>query len=536
MILLAAAVTMTAASQAQTVVEGVRFGQSEISGTARYRSMAGAFGALGGDPSVMNDNPAGLAIYRNTNLFSITPHLNVTTSKSLGSESWKEKETHTSISNFSTIFSFKTGLDNIVNFNIGIGFERRMENLSKLNTILDNTMGSFGDFLTNQANYYLQDILDPNYSFSWVNSGTTAPILSMLGYNTLAFIDDADHKHRVINPMDKYASYQRLYMKEHTRLDHYNISGAMNINDVLFVGATLTVTDFNSTIISDFSEDYSYDYNGSYIYYENDTETKGTGIGFNLGVIWTPVDQLRVGAAIHTPTYTTLEEIYYGGMEVYDDELAAAGEKNNLWNDSFDDWWRYEMKTPWEYQLSAAYIVGTRGLISLEYDLRDFKSIQMRHNRSYGLDDGYFREVNKAMKDYTALQHTIKMGGEYRLNKQISLRAGYARMTSPYTSEALNSRIDPKKQIREDDVYQSSHVVNVVYYTPTKPNYQTVGGQQYVTTGLGWRGKMWSIDFAYMLHHIATNVAAYSNEYSTVEPIEVEYLSNTFDLTFGYRF
>lgn len=34
---------------AQNIVDAGRFGSTEIAGTARYRSMAGAFGALGGD-------------------------------------------------------------------------------------------------------------------------------------------------------------------------------------------------------------------------------------------------------------------------------------------------------------------------------------------------------------------------------------------------------------------------------------------------------------------------------------------------------
>jgi len=46
----------------------LKISDNDIIGTARYSSMAGAFGALGGDPSAIKDNPAGLGIYRKSEL------------------------------------------------------------------------------------------------------------------------------------------------------------------------------------------------------------------------------------------------------------------------------------------------------------------------------------------------------------------------------------------------------------------------------------------------------------------------------------
>ena len=40
--------------------------KTDLNGTARYMGMAGAFGALGGDVSAIKDNPAGLGIYRSS--------------------------------------------------------------------------------------------------------------------------------------------------------------------------------------------------------------------------------------------------------------------------------------------------------------------------------------------------------------------------------------------------------------------------------------------------------------------------------------
>ena len=53
---------------AQTEFDALRYLQPDISGTARYSAMGGAFGALGADASAIKDNPAGLGIYRSSEL------------------------------------------------------------------------------------------------------------------------------------------------------------------------------------------------------------------------------------------------------------------------------------------------------------------------------------------------------------------------------------------------------------------------------------------------------------------------------------
>ena len=70
-------------SYGQGVTDATHFGDNGIMGTARYMGMAGSFGALGGDPSAIIDNPAGLGIYRGSELsFTLNPTIiNTTTGK-----------------------------------------------------------------------------------------------------------------------------------------------------------------------------------------------------------------------------------------------------------------------------------------------------------------------------------------------------------------------------------------------------------------------------------------------------------------------
>lgn len=519
---MAAAMTLAATTMtAQNVVDAVRYGSSEISGTARYRAMGGAFGALGADPSCISDNPAGLAMYRGTNLVSFTPHYSVTNTDVYGTESNKESRSGVGMSNFAWITSFRTPSSNsLVNFNFAISADRRLDTRSEFDMVLDGDQkkfdkGSFGEYLTNQANNYLAGVDVPRDAFNWENPSTRAPFLSMMAYDIFAIVDNPADKHAVMDPMMNDTPYERLYTREDTRMDNFNLAMAANFNDYFYIGATLNIVDFHSTLSTEFDEDYTYDYTGSYISYDNVFETLGTGVSLNLGLMWAPVDALRLGLAVHTPTAFTLRERYMGSMSTDDERVQD-------WS-TFSDEWKYDFSTPWEYQLSAAYVLGNQGLISVEYDLRDFASMEYSSNRDFATGGNYFNGVNKKLEDCLKMQHTLKVGAEYRLNRSISLRAGYAHSTSPYEDEAYNATLPA-----------SDH--NLVYYSTTKPNFQTMGDQQYISCGAGWRGRSWSADLSYVLNQQTQQTAAYPGDFSTCVMNELKVNKHTVDLTVSYRF
>ena len=64
--LLACAIT-----SAQNISDVLRYSSEDLQGTARFQGMAGAFGALGGDLSALNSNPAGSAVF-NHGLFTVS--------------------------------------------------------------------------------------------------------------------------------------------------------------------------------------------------------------------------------------------------------------------------------------------------------------------------------------------------------------------------------------------------------------------------------------------------------------------------------
>ena len=64
------AFTMPLLASAQETFDALQMSQTELRGTSRFQSMAGAFGALGGDISTLNQNPAGVGVYRSSDATS----------------------------------------------------------------------------------------------------------------------------------------------------------------------------------------------------------------------------------------------------------------------------------------------------------------------------------------------------------------------------------------------------------------------------------------------------------------------------------
>ena len=75
--LIAIAVTSMSNITAQEISDALLFSQDEIQGTARFRALSGAFGALGGDMSAVSINPAGSAIFNRSHASISLSSINV---------------------------------------------------------------------------------------------------------------------------------------------------------------------------------------------------------------------------------------------------------------------------------------------------------------------------------------------------------------------------------------------------------------------------------------------------------------------------
>lgn len=501
---------------AQNLVDATRFGSTDISGTARYRSMAGAFGALGGDLSCMTDNPAGMGIFRGTSSYAITPNLSFAHTTMQGSAESKQRTSDGALSNMGFVMSFRTPhADHLVNFNIGVGLNHSEDMHRKYHLVNDESGSSFGDYLANRTNNALMDAghwndyqqnMNNNMSYPYLTelaySDNRFPMSGLLGYDCFA-IDDAGYVDPKTNKFIATGGvaptmglgYQRMWVTEQTRHDEYNINASANWEDFLYGGITLSISDFNSMINTEFDEDYSSNYDGSYTQYFNDLETKGSGVGIKAGILVKPSDIWRIGVAVHTPTWMRMKDIYSARM-ITDDERCTDYSGGQTYE------YEYRYFSPWEYQISTAWVVGGKALLSFEYNMRDFSSMKYKVGRNM-IDNSEFDDINSAIDDYANMQHTLKAGAEYRLGEHWSARLGYAYRTSPYQDEITTE----KSRGWNNGYFGDDNTL--CFDSSTKPNYNLMGAQKFVTAGIGWHTNTWFIDLSMMNHFSTDKVCAY---------------------------
>ena len=322
---------------------------------------------------------------------------------------------------------------------------------------------------------------------------------------------------------------------ERGHADEYNIAFGGNVSNKLYFGLDFGILDLDYRSFQAYEEDL----NNAYIMLDDEDlllspisnqntradwglynylHSEGTGVNFKFGLIWRPTKELRIGAAFHTPTFYDMRDTYYveSSLKAYQDgnQLYRA-EKGS--NDGYDYSSSYTISTPWRFMGSLAGVIGTSGIISLDYECVANKTMRIGDDRGHNYPD-----VTANVKDYFKPTHIIRLGAEYRLSPSWSLRGGYSYKTTQV-----------EKGVDEYD-YNISTV-------GTNPAYQYDNSVQNITCGLGYRYKSFYTDLAYV-HNIRKSVYnAFSpiNDDFGYEPnvsADVVDHNNRFSLTLGMRF
>ena len=92
-------------------------------GTARYNAMAGSMGALGGDASVLNTNPAGLGVFITDDISASLAINSTKSTASLAGKSTSQNMSKANLGNASGVLSFQSNEQNAWKFvNVGINY------------------------------------------------------------------------------------------------------------------------------------------------------------------------------------------------------------------------------------------------------------------------------------------------------------------------------------------------------------------------------------------------------------------------------
>ena len=558
-------------ADAQSVPSAYSISQQDLRGTARFMSMAGAFGALGGDLSTLGQNPGGIGIYR-SNEIGFTVGLDMIGSKATsGGFSNTENMTRFNLNNIGGVFTMKLPGSVMPNLNFGFTYNKGASFNRRYKGLIPNLQTSMSNYIAGISNAYDLNEADVSYGDNYdpynPPVGTrTVPWLAVLGYYGFLTTPEV----RSDESTDWYGQFGdgtsgvgAFDVEERGSVDEYNIALGGNINNVVFWGMDFDITSLDYRISSVWSEslDNAYVYNpntervgrmqADWSLYDN-YRLNGTGFSYRLGVIVKPIQELRLGLAFHTPTYYNLNETYYDTHLDYDYPFPTKD--NSTWaNDGYSAGNSFNFSTPWRVIASMAGVIGNKLIVSADYEWNGYKHMKYSEADNYGYYDPWYDWdnpwewgdwygapsrsrpdngspradymnandfANSIIKKVYRDTHTFRIGAEFRVLPSFSVRAGYSYTTSPVTTEVKDYRVD-------------------VPGTGIMSNYSLDNQTQHVTCGVGYKHKGFYLDLAYVYKYTSSEYFPFSPDISdpaSAVRSKLEFNKSSIALSMGYKF
>lgn len=428
-------------SYAQGISDGLRYGVDANSGTARYAALSGAFGALGGDLSAIADNPAGSAVFI-TNDLSVSLGVIDLENKStyFGSKS-NAIDTDVTLNQAGGVFVFTNSDENSKwkKFTIALNYNNSRNHDDDL-FIQGRGNKTIGSYFLNRAQGVPLELLQLQsgesiselYAYLGETQGTSAQD-AFLGYQGFIFDpldpENPNNTQYILN-IRPGGFNQEFYSGSAGFNGKYTLNFAAQYTDDLYFGINL-----NAHSIDYINSSYLYETNSNpgslvnEITFENNLSVLGNGFSAQLGAIGKVTDDFRIGVTYDTPTWYVISEEtsqYLQTARTENGEVITEIINPNVIN-IFRD---YRLRTPGRYAVSAAYVFGKQGLISMDYSYKDYGETKFSSDFS-----NEFGPLNAVVSNALKGASSLKVGGEYRIN-ELSLRAGMRYEESPYENNS----------------------------------------------------------------------------------------------------
>ncbi len=542
-ILAAIATALPLTMLAQTALDAYQMSRYDLRGTARFMSMGGAFGALGGDLSTLNQNPGGIGVYRKSEV-GVTVDIDMQSTKTTSNtNSMSTDQTKVYCNNLGYIGSIYTGSNVMPYFQWGVSYGRAASFDRHYRGVSNQMNGSLTNYIAGYtANEGWQSNLLSNTNENYYSYN--APWMSMLAYNSY-----------IINAPNGSTSYQGLWQNgtngsssfdvlEKGYIDEYAINFGGNVMNTVYWGVGFGITDIEYSQSTYYTEDMT----GARIPAQRaataldpseqivdgqvvDGTTTGdggfgldswkriTGSGFNfkVGVIVRPINELRIGLAVHTPTYYNLRQEAFASVD-YGFGYAEGPAKAN-YTGTPSDRVSWKLRTPWRMIASVAGVIANKGIVSVDYEYRPYQNMVEKDD-----DGNEYTALNDDIKTYYKAANILRVGAEYRVTDKFSVRAGFAYESTPTES----SMRDGKEMVFTSNPDDSG----------VTPSYSIDDSATYVTCGLGYHYKGFYADAAYVYKNRESSFHPYTPNRYTDTPFgsKINQTSSNIVLSIGYKF
>ncbi|MEJ7767824.1 MAG: hypothetical protein WKF89_08430 [Chitinophagaceae bacterium] len=469
---------ITASCLAQVPDDALKFSWLSPSGTARNQAVGGAMGSLGGDITATFVNPAGIGLYK-TGEVVLSPGFNFLNNKST------YRENTTSVTNN----SFNLGTSGLV-----IGFSNRNSKLksgafslavnrtANFNTNIDyNGSNNFSSYSEQYASELANSKIPIGKALDFdapLSLGTKMAVYSYL-------IDTATRNGslQVIGLPERLLERgQQNYLQTKGGITEIALGLAGNMNDKFFFGGSIGIPIVNYEKTSTFTErDLSGNINNNFDYstLRETYTTKGIGLNAKAGIIFKPVEDVRLGLSLHSPTIYGLQDTYSGNMatetENYPPSPGLVEVNSATVSGNELSQYKYDLISPWKVLLSGSYMfhevedVGKqRGFISADVEYVNYKAAMYQTADENATDNTYYTDINNSIDNLYKGSFNFKVGGELKF-ETIMVRAGFAHYGNPYEDAELDA------------------------------------GRNFISGGVGYRDKGFFVDLTYV-HGMQKNV------------------------------
>lgn len=515
--------------------------QREPVGTARSMAMGGAFTSLGADMSSFGYNPAGFGMYQR-NEISVSLGLGVVHAKNYNAYSGDDNNnTRVSINNFGASFKVYESSGKLTAINFAFGYNKTADYNYDMLYASPTTESSLAYAFADIANggkltapvvnegtdQEYRPITDPNgmqnYDmdpYYWSTVMAYKEGLTNLGPN--GWYPDE------IAPGALTTQYTNLQSRGSA--GEFSFAFGFNINNIVYLGASLDIQSISrkQTIYYDEYIGYEegkapsatdYPYQLQNFSFEQSMYVNGSGVGAKFGVVVRPINSLRIGFALHTPTYYSVAYRYSASLASTAYNAGKVADKDGVINDYiYDEAYtpilqdggenRWCYTTPTRLLVGASYAIGQYAVLSADYQYDAYRSVKLSYAPT---DTGY---TNSVFRDNLRGVHTVRAGVEAKALPWLALRVG-----GGYKSRVLNREFD--------FVALSEPVADMSWYA---------------SAGVGFRlSEVTSIDLAYQYRK-----REYSDYYSfytqlgeipNASPLYgLDLISHNVALTFAFRF
>ena len=437
----------------QSAYSAMMLSENDYEGTARTAAMGNAFTALGGDLGAVSINPAATAVAKYSQV-TLSPGISIISSTAAGVSPYENGD----LPYFEKTMKSTRALFNLPNIGVAMTF----------NTGRKTGVKSFSAaFVMNKTASYGQNVYAAGTNSTTSFIGQMAYEASVNGYPSSSLASDnafdimpwkpvIGYKTGMIEPYEDIyvAATEKVYNDKTafmggTVQQNYgrNISGnkydyllnfGLNISDFVYIGLNLGLTSANYSYSEYFTEkaidpsefEIGYvDNDGNPIpsltkyfdkmKYSSSYHYSGMGYFAKLGVIVTPIEGVRIGAAIQTPTAMSVNESWEESGET--EFTGANGGKYSSESPYGENKWSFS--SPFHANVGVAYTFNKVGLISLDYELSDYGSIKYR-NSAY-TDRDILEDINDEIRNSYGVAHKVRVGGEFKPIPALALRAGY---------------------------------------------------------------------------------------------------------------